>query len=136
MRTIHLLIFDDFIVGTAQVFTDPKWNWTLAQADRLRLYGVVDQVTGSSVTLSAQIQESPDNRNFQAKNTNPEILNAAIGTTATVQVSGYDGSPYNPPLSGYVRVAMQIGNGTTGIGAHVKLYVTGRGEVVGSSSGG
>jgi hypothetical protein len=116
------LVFDDAIEVTTSVYTDPKFNADLATADELLIMGVVTQVTGTSPTITVQIEHSADNRNFANKTGTAEINGVTISTTPPVIVSGND--PGTTPLGGFVRLRIALG-GTTPK-ARVKIWVTGR----------
>jgi hypothetical protein len=122
MRKMNMLVFDDFIAGTAPitVTTRPELNDVLGQHDLLGLEVVADQVSAIG-TITVQIYHSADQINWLAKNATAEI-NAKNTATATTNVFfGSDGGTV--PSLGFVRLSITIATSTQ---AHVKLWVTGR----------
>ncbi len=126
MRRFVELCFDDFVVGTSSVYTSPEVELLLGTADRLALHAVVDQVTGTSPTLTVQVEHGSDGRNWASKTPGtPEINLQAISATSTTQLTGVEGGA-NPS---HTRVRLRIALGGTSPQAHVKVYVTGRDRV-------
>jgi len=131
MRTLHVLIYDDFIEGTTAVYTSPDFNSQLALGDKVKLYAVVDSVGGTSPTLTVQLEESGDERNWDDKSATAEIDGEALSTTAVNNVTGYDDG--SVPSSGFLRARIELGG--TSPEANVKLWATVRGAAVGDSPG-
>jgi hypothetical protein len=134
MRTYHQLVFDDFVVGTGKVYTASNFNPLLALADKMKIIVVADQVTvtsGGNPTLTLKVFESPDNRNFQALNASPEISAALVVGAQTILTGQSDGTKI---MSGFGQLEMQF---TAGAGpqGHLKIYVTGRAEMVAGAGG-
>ena len=88
-RKMSMLVFDDFIVGTADTFSSPEFNELLARHERVSFQVIVDQVTGTSPTLLLQQQHCSDNRNFVDKGS-AEIPATSISGSATIILNGYE----------------------------------------------
>lgn len=125
MRRFTQLVFDDFVVGTGNVYTNPVHEDLLGSADRLAIQAVAAQFTGTSPTLTVQVEHSSDGRNYSSKNGTPEVNGMSLSGSATVTASGTE-SGANPSAK-YVRLRIALG-GTTPQ-AQVKVYVTGRDRV-------
>lgn len=128
MRTFHRCVFDDAIEGTSAVYTGAQWNAVLGLADKLKLVAITDQASGTTPTLTVQIEESADQRNWASKSGTAEINALSVGTSATEIKTGNDAGTV--PTGGFVRLRLQLGGTTPKV--HVKLYVTGRGELIAS----
>ena len=125
MKHYCQLVFSDFVVGTTATFTSPKFNDLLATADRSAIQAIVDQVTGTSPTLTVQVEMSSDDRNWSSKNGTAEINGTALVNSATNILSGIE--PGTNP--GHSRARLRIALGGTSPQANVKIYVTGRDRV-------
>jgi hypothetical protein len=64
MRSFHTLIFDDVVEGTTAVYSPPGFDDTLGAVDALSLCASASQVTGTSPTLTVQVEQSPDERRW------------------------------------------------------------------------
>lgn len=123
MRKFNALVFDEYVPTQTQVFTSSVTDDRLGAPNTLSLFAVVDNVSGANGTLTVQIQNSADRRNWVPKSVSntPEINGAGITPGATTVLQGFDAAPSNGTL-GYVRLAITV----AGVTAHVKIYVTGR----------
>jgi len=124
MRKFNALVFDEYISGTSAYYTSNALNDRLGTYDKLTLFAVVDNVSGTNPTLTAHIEESADQRNWVPKNgvNSPEIAVSSINANATTTLFGGDAS--STGSLGFVRIAITLGGTTPN--AHVKLYVTAR----------
>jgi hypothetical protein len=120
MRKFNALVFDEVIVGATTVFTSAALNDRLGMYDKLTLCAVADAISGTAPTLSCQIEQSSDQRNWLAKNGTAEIQSFTVNTT-TMKVGGDTSSTGS---IGFVRINMTTG-GTNPV-IHVKLYVVAR----------
>ncbi len=125
MKHFCQLVFSDFVVGTANTYTVPELNDLLASADRLAIQAIVDQVTGTSPTLTIQVEMSSDDRNWSAKSGTAEINAVALDSISTKILTGIE--PGTNP--GHGRTRLRIALGGTNPQANLKLYVTGRDRV-------
>lgn len=121
MQAFHVLVFDDALEDTTSVYIDPKFNADLAAADKLQIMGVATQISGTTPTLTVQVEHSPDNRHFVPKSRTAEI-DAASLASPPVLVSGND--PGTVPSGGFVRLRIALGG--TSPKARLRLWVTGR----------
>ena len=121
MRKLAILAFDDFIMNTTTVYTPQSLNDALGAFDKLTMQAVCDSITGTSPTITVQIEHSVDQRHWTAKNGTAEIAAVAISVAAPNSVGGDTSSVGS---LGYVRLAITLGG--TSPTAHVKVWVTGR----------
>jgi hypothetical protein len=124
MRVYHTLVFDENIEGTTALYSNPVHNDTLAVTEKVEIFAVADTASGTSPTLTAQIEESPDGIHWQNKNTNAEINGVSLSTTANTIAVGRDAGTNLG--SGLCRLRVALG-GTNPKG-HVRIWATGRGE--------
>jgi hypothetical protein len=125
MRVYHTLVFDENIEGTAALYSDPMYNDQLAVTEKLEIFAVADTVAGTSPTLTAQIEESPDGIHWQNKNGTAEINAVSLSTTLNTIAVGRDAGTNLG--SGLCRLRVVIG-GTGNPKGHVRVWATGRGE--------
>jgi hypothetical protein len=123
MRRQNVLVFDDFVATTSAggttVQTDARFNDVLAQFDQLGLFAVTDQ-TSAVMNVTAQIQHSPDQRNWINKNAGAEVTIAALVNTTVV---GFGSDAGTTPLHAFVRLVV----GTSAAGqVHVKVWACSR----------
>ncbi|HVW25107.1 MAG TPA: hypothetical protein VHC69_07025 [Polyangiaceae bacterium] len=128
MRVFHSLVFDENIESSTVTSTiDASWNAQLGLPDKLTIFAVVDTVTqGTNVpTLNVQIQESPDQVHWLNKAGSPE-LTATLSTAANTVAVARD--PGTTPNAAYVRLQIWLLGNTPK--AHIRVWVTGRGEQI------
>ena len=128
MRVFHSLVFDENIEGTTSTSTlDASWNSQLGLPDKLTIFAVTDTVSNGATnpTLNVQIQESPDQVHWMNKAT--AEIQATVSTATNSMVVGRD--PGTTPSAGFVRLLIWL-NGTAPPKAHVRVWVTGRGEQI------
>jgi len=124
MRLFHAQIYDENIEGTTALYTDPTHNGLLGSVEKLSIFALTDTVTGTTPTLTVQIEESGDQVHWTNKVATAEINGTTLSTTVVTTAVGRDGG--NTPSAGFLRLRVSLG-GTTPK-AHVRLWVTGRGE--------
>lgn len=126
MRTFHQLIFEGYITGTEDVFSDTQYNELLGAPDQLSLGGYTAQISGTSPTLTVQVEHSFDQVRWQSRNTAAAEINAVTlaGGTAESNVQGDDGSPYDRPTLAYGRLRIRLGGSSPA--GQVRIWVTGR----------
>jgi hypothetical protein len=117
-------MYDENIEGTQALFTDPSHNALLGSVEKLSIFAVVDSVSGTSPTLTVQIEESGDQVRWINKAGTAEINAAALSTTVITTAVGRDTGA--TPSNGFLRLRVSLGG--TSPKAHVRLFVTGRGE--------
>jgi hypothetical protein len=138
MRVFHSLVLDENLeAGTATattIYTDASWNSQMGLPDKLTIFALTDTVastaTGTNTpSLFVQIEESPDQVHFTGKTTTPEINGTALATNANTLAVGRDAG--TTPSAAFIRLRTTLSSGTsTGAKAHVRLWVTGRGEQI------
>ena len=126
MRIFHALVFDTTIEGTTALYSDPQYNDPLGAADALSLFAVGDTASGTSPTLTAQMEESGDQVHWNAKAGTAEINAASLSTSANTIAVGRDSG--STPSSGFVRLKVSLGG--TSPKARIRLWATGRGDKV------
>lgn len=124
MRLFHAQIYDENVEGTTALFTDPSHNGLLGSVEKLSIFAITDTVSGTSPTLLVQIEESGDQVHWVNKIGSAEIPATAISTTALTTLVGRDQG--TQPSQGFLRLRVVLGG--TSPKAHVRLWVTGRGE--------
>ena len=127
MRSYHALVFDEVIEGTTAVTSDPAYNAQLAMTEKIELFAVADTVSGTTPTLTVQINESPDGVHWRNKNTTAEINAVSLSTSANTLSVGLDSGTNLG--SGLNRLSVTLGG--TSPKAHIRIWATGRGEVGG-----
>jgi hypothetical protein len=123
MKIFSQCVFEGYISGTANVYSDSQYNTLLGTTDQLSVSGYTAQVTGTSPTLTVQVEHSFDNIRWQNRNGTAEIATAALSTSQETQVQGQDGNPTARPTLPFVRLRIALGGTTPN--AQVRLWVTG-----------
>lgn len=123
MRLFHVLAFDNLVQGTATIYTDPSLARGLGSADQLKIAAVADQVSGTSPTLTVQIEDSGEGMRWAAKNGTAEINASSLAASGTTALRGSDTGATGS--TAFVRLRIQLG-GTNPV-ARLRLWVTGRG---------
>lgn len=124
MRTFQALVFDDTLDSSTPLYIDPSFNDELGSMEDLSIFGVAVALSGTSPTLSVQIEESPDQIHWRNKGASPEINAAALSLTTFTNVQGRDAGAL--PASGFVRLRVEVGGTTPRV--DVKLWVAVRSE--------
>jgi hypothetical protein len=125
MRIFSELVFNGYVVGTAEVFSEEKFQDLLGLADSISIGGYTAQVSASSgtPTLTVQIQQSFDRFRWQSRNSTPEISAATLFTGANeTKVHGYDAGRI--ARLGFARLRITLaGNSPAG---QVRIWAIGR----------
>jgi hypothetical protein len=124
MRLFHQLVFEGYVSGTADVFTDNQFDALLGSADQLSVSGYTAQVTGTGPTITVQVEQSFDQRRWQSRNTAAEVSAATLVTTGETNFQGHDGNPVSRPSLGFARLRLRLGG--TSPTAQVRVWATGR----------
>lgn len=125
MRIFNQLVFDGYVSGTADVFSDSQYYPLLGLADQLSISGYTAQVTGTSPTLTVRVEQSFDNVRWQNRNSTAEISAVSLSASpAETNVQGQDGNPTSRPTLAFARLKITLGG--TSPTAQVRLWVTGR----------
>lgn len=128
MQILHELVEDTFLNGAVTQVAKLQWIPVLGNFDNLRVIVIADQVSGSSLTLSVDLRETPTFKTAgvgsrQLKN----LVNAAApvaGQSNMYQASLSDADAL-PPTYG---LAIRYTFGGTNPRAHIRIWVTGRGR--------
>lgn len=126
MRVFHSLVFDENIEATTAQYIDASWNAQLGLPDKLTIFAIGDTASGTTPTLLVQIEESPDQVHWLNKNATAEINGSNLSTTANTVLVGRDAG--TTPSAAFIRLRIVLG-GTTPK-AHIRIWVTGRGEQI------
>lgn len=124
MRLFHVGMYDENVEGTTALYTDPTHNNLLGSVEKLSIFALTDTVSGTSPTLTVQIEESGDQVHWTNKVATPEINGTALSTSAVTTAVGRDAG--TTPSAGFLRLRVVLGG--TSPKAHVRIWVTGRGE--------
>lgn len=124
MRIFSQLVFEGYVSGTADVYSDSAHDALLGMADQLSIGGYTAQCTGTTPTLTVQVEQSFDNVRWQNRNATPEINTTSLVTTGETTFQGQDGNPTARPTLAYARLRIRLG-GTTPA-AQVRIWATGR----------
>ncbi|APR86500.1 Hypothetical protein A7982_11849 [Minicystis rosea] len=122
MRTYTKTVFNDFVVGTGSTYTTSEHNKLLGSAGKIAFQVVGDQVSGTSPTLTLQIEHSSDGRNWSNRSGTAEINAQSLSSSATNVLFASDAGA--TPLLGFVRLRIALGG--TSPNAHVKITAVGR----------
>jgi hypothetical protein len=122
MQKFNTLVFDESLSGTGTTwYSDADFSDMLGECDSLAIEARTTNVSGTSPTLTVQVEHSADNQNWLSLAGTAEINAQAIANdTAIVPIIG---SSSVIPL-GFVRLRVALG-GTTPA-CRLKIYATGR----------
>ena len=122
-RRFGALVLDRVLDGTTSFYSQSEFSEMLGAADKLCILALPEQVEGTgSITLTVQIEESPDGVIWTPKQSTPEIN--AFPLPFPMGISVVDTGSL--PSSNFVRLRAALG-GTSPI-ANLRLYVVGRGR--------
>jgi hypothetical protein len=123
-RKTLVLVFDDFVASTTAVYTAAQHNSLLGQFDKMAFQLVADKTSGTSPTVTVAYEHSADQRNWEQKNSPPEINALSIPAGSTTPKTAYETGAN--PSNAFGRLKVQLG-GTSPEG-HIKIWVTARDE--------
>jgi hypothetical protein len=121
MRQFVVKAFDDYVVGTQNVYTPTSMAELLGSADRLCCFLLVHVPLGTSPTLTVQFEHSFDGTRWRNQNTTPE-LNAYALTGGPANTKLF--SSTRIPTLNYVRLRMALGG--TSPSASFEIWSCGR----------
>jgi hypothetical protein len=124
MRLFNQLVFDGYVSGTANVYSDSAHDALLGLSDQISVAGYSAQVTGTTPTLTIQIEHSFDQRRWLNRNTTAEVNGVTLSTSQETTFHGQDGDPTARPTLGFGRLRISVG-GTTPA-AQLRIWATGR----------
>jgi len=119
-RRDNILAFDDFVVGNSAVYTRARLNSQLGGCDKCALTAVADQVSGTTPTITVQIEESADERNWSSKNGTPEINAQSLSASQTNMFTGADAG--TSPAKAFVRLRVALASAGAPPQAHLRIY--------------
>ena len=120
-RRFGVMAIDRVVTGGTSFYSASEFNDMFGKVDKLSLLLVLDQIEGTSVTITLDLEESPDGIEWSVKQT---LLSATpiFATSIIFSVEDAGGTPG----SRFVRARVALG-GTTPV-ANFRLYVVGRGR--------
>lgn len=127
MRLFHQLVYEGYINGTADVYTDNQLDALLGSADQLTISGYAAQTSGTSPNITVQVEQSFDQRRWIGRNggtTTGEVYTLTLATGSETLFQGHDGNPDNRPTLGFARLRIRLGGTTPN--SQVRIWVTGR----------
>lgn len=122
MRTFNTTAFDDTISGTGFTWYSPaRLNALLGSSESLGIQAWVGNVTGTSPTLTVQIEHSADAEHWLPATAGAPEISTSISSNAS-----YYGQQIGlfPLFLAYVRLSVTLGG--TSPQCRLKLHVTGR----------
>lgn len=131
MRDLRILAFDDFIVGTATTwYTSADHNDGMGMADTLVIHAVTTNISGTTHTVSCQVEHSADARHWLSVQSSPEVTGSMVNDKSFFGAVSYP----NLVLLTFVRIRIWLGNNASAQ-CRLKLHVTGRVSRSASSGG-
>jgi hypothetical protein len=121
-----VLVFDDRLTSTVAAYTSSDFVYLLGTFSRMRIQVLASDVSGTSPTLTVQLEHSADERNFVSVNTTPEISASGltVGSVTNVVSTSTLGTRAQHHAA---RLRVQLGG--TSPQANLKIWVTMRGKV-------
>jgi hypothetical protein len=121
MVNFYEKIFHNYVSGTQSFYTDTRYADMLGTVERLSITGSVGGITGTSPTLTIQLENSPDLTHWQSQSVTPEIANIPIGPGTYTMA--FD-SELDVPFAAFVRLRITLGG--TSPGGLVTIFACGR----------
>lgn len=132
MLVFHQKVFSGGISGTAAVYSLPQFNAQLGQAVRWYVLARVTNVTGTSPTITVELQHSSTGMESEFKDLNTAAVApiSALAVTANV-INLIEGSMRHTDANvsvpaAYVRAEIKLGG--TSPNANVEIWITGRSD--------
>jgi hypothetical protein len=124
MLVFNQILYDGFISGTADVFTEP--SQLLGSVERVTWGLIVNAVAGTSPTITLQFQNSPDGSRWTNQSSiQPEGNALSLSAGDNILAPGTNFPPSSgTPIANYIRIRLALG-GTSPSG-YVRLWVVGR----------
>lgn len=119
MRKEIIEVLFDVVAGTVSTYTPDEHQEALGGTDKLAIQTIIDKVTGTSPTVTMELQHSCDRRNWSVANT--FRTTAALLTTGANIYVDTAGGGVAPPQLGFRRIRIQLGG--TNPQARVKMLV-------------
>ena len=116
-------IFEGYIAGTSNVYTHTALGELLGSAESLSIYGQASSATGTSPTLTIQLEQSFDGTRWANQRTTAEL--SMVLASGSDQVIGAFPSSFLPlvPALSFVRLRMTLGG--TAPATFLRLYASG-----------
>jgi hypothetical protein len=119
MLQFHEKVFDTYISGTQNVYTDTALSELLGSTERLSIVGLAVGSSGTNPTLTIQIEHSPDGTRWFNQGSTPELNNMALSGFVI-----FLDSANNVPMCGHVRLRITLGG--TSPAVHLSLSAIGK----------
>lgn len=126
MLIFRAKLFDGFLKGTGNIYTQTADAELLGAVERISLGVVFTGVAGTSPTFTLQFENSPDGTRWMNQNPTPELSAVSItpisGDTSFEVVTNKASTAV--PIANYVRLRFALG-GTSPSG-YLRLWAVGR----------
>lgn len=120
-----LLVFDDVIHGTSDVYTSSRHNLALGELEVYTIHVVVEPIPSTDMsTFTLQVETGSDGRNWVEKNPTAEINAVSMTEGATRTASASDLGARQSGAMARLRIA--LGGGPATPAAHAQVFVSGR----------
>lgn len=119
-RRFGVLALDRVLTAGSSFYSASDFNDMFGKVDMLSLVVAPDQVDGTSVTLTLDLEESPDGIEWSTKTTLLTAVPISSGNLFELEDTG------SVPASKFLRLRAELG-GTAPV-ANIRIYVVGRGS--------
>jgi len=113
-------IFRTYVSGTQSVYTDMRFAALLGSVERLSVWAFNLVVSGTTPSLTIQIEQSPDGIRWQNQGSVPECNNISIVSLTYISFD----SANDVPMANYVRLRITLGG--TSPATLLRLQAAGR----------
>jgi hypothetical protein len=120
MRNLVVKAFDQYVVGTSNVYSPTDLSQVLGSADRLCGIVIAHAFTGTNPTVTIQFEHSFDGTRWMSQNATPELN--AWGLPGFFNTNGF--SSTRIPALNFVR--MRVALGGTSPTATLEVWLCGR----------
>ena len=121
MRNFLVKAFDEYVVGTTNVYTPTSLGELLGSPDRLCGMFIVHTTTGTSPTVTIQFEHSFDGTRWQNQNATPEV-NAWAPSGGFANAIPFASTRI--PTLNYVRLRIALGGSSPS--ASLAIWLCGR----------
>lgn len=125
MDVFNLKIYDDYVSGTQAVYTPTMLSETLGSADRIACAVYTRSGSGTSPTITVQVEQSFDGSRWQNQSATPELNNSPVG----VGIDTYRfivSDPTGAGVPGLQFIRLRITLGGTSPACILQMWAVGR----------
>ena len=127
MIVFRAKLFDGFLKGTGNVYTQTADSELLGSVERLTIGMVFNGVTGTSPTFTLQLENSPDGTRWMNQSATPEYDNVGISGDSSgnsvVWTTNFGSTTVT--IGGYLRIRLALGGGSPS--GYLRLWAVGHG---------